>query len=154
VIPELRDITATADPHTGKYLVYLVVEAEEQTLRIPLQSASDGTLKWLSFVCLIVTQGNTYTFEEPENYLHPKMQRFLVELVRETMEQDNLPGHFILSTHSETIINQCKPEELILFSFEDGRSIARRLENPKSVEEQVNETGFGLGYYYAANAVT
>jgi hypothetical protein len=82
------------------------------------------------------------------------MQRFLVELVRETMEQDNLPGHFILSTHSETIINQCKPEELILFSFEDGRSIARRLENPKSVEEQVNETGFGLGYYYAANAVT
>jgi predicted ATPase len=154
VIPELTDITATADPHTGKYLVYLVVEAGDQNLRIPLQSASDGTLKWLSFVCLIVTQGSAYTFEEPENYLHPKMQRFLVELIREKIEEDVLPGHFILSTHSETIINQCKPGELFLFKFIEGKTVSSRLKNPLSVEQQVNETGFGLGYYYAANAVS
>lgn len=73
VIPDLLDITATADPHTGKYLVYLIIGDEDNPLKIPLQSTSDGTLKWLAFVCLAVSQGNEYTFEEPENYLHPRV---------------------------------------------------------------------------------
>lgn len=153
VLPELRDITVDADPHTGKYIAYLVVDSHDRSLRIPLQSASDGTVKWLSFVCLILTMGSAYSIEEPENFLHPKMQRFLISLIRESMEEDH-PGHFILSTHSETIINSCKPSELLLFEFKGGHTSCKRLENPESVSEQINRTGFGLGYYYAANAVS
>lgn len=153
VLPELSDIETIADPHTGKYLSSLIVSYKDESLRIPLQSASDGTLKWLSFVCLIVSGGGARSIEEPENFLHPKMQRMLVSLVRESMESDH-PGHFIISTHSESLINQCSPAELVLFSFKKGRTIAARLQSPDKVEEQINDTGFGLGYYYAANAVS
>ena len=151
VLPDLQDITATADPHTGKYLVYLHVGSEN--LKIPLQSASDGTLKWLAFVCLVVGRTVEYTFEEPENFLHPKMQQFFIDLLRDGLDGDESDGRFIISTHSETIINFCKPEELIIFSFDNGETKARRIDNIKEVVDQVNETGFGLGYYYARNVL-
>lgn len=153
VIPELKDITATADPHTGKYIVYLHVGTEPSDLKIPLQSASDGTLKWLAFVCLVVSQGAEYTFEEPENFLHPMMQQYLVSLLRDSIAEDASAGRFIVSTHSETIINQCKPEELILFYFENGETHCKHISNVDAVIKQVNDTGFGLGHYYAQNVL-
>jgi predicted ATPase len=150
VIPDLKDITATADPHTGKYLVYLHVG--DESLKIPLQSASDGTLKWLAFVCLAVSPGAEYTFEEPENFLHPKMQQYLISLLRDSMD-DDIPKRYIISTHSETIINQCHPDELILFYFDGGKTMCKNIENSEAVIKQVNETGFGLGHYYAQNVL-
>ena len=153
VLPELIDISTIADPQTGKYISYLVLSSDDHSLRIPLQSASDGTLKWLSFVCLINGHGSIYSLEEPENYLHPRMQTFLISLIRESLSSKH-PGYFILTTHSETIINQCNPEELILFDFKGGRTTIKRLDNPDTVRDQINKTGFGLGYYYAANAIS
>ncbi len=153
VLPELHNITAIADPHSGKCLVYLHVGNAEDPLKISLQATSDGTLKWLAFVCLVVAQGVEYTFEEPENYLHPKMQRNLVSLLRESIDEATKRRRFIISTHSETIINQCKPDEIILFSFENGATLCKRVSNSSSLIKQVNKTGFGLGHYYAINAV-
>lgn len=154
VLPELQDIVVTADPHSGKYIIFLIVGEGERTLRIPLQSASDGTIKWLAFVAMILARGSSYSLEEPENYLHPKMQQFLVELVRECIDEDQKDDFFILSTHSETVINQLKPEELIIFEFRKGSTFCRRLQNPISVSEEINRTGFGLGYFYSSNAVS
>ncbi len=153
VIPDLSEITATADPHTGKYLVYLHVNGENGPLKIPLQSASDGTLKWLAYVCLVVSQGSEYTFEEPENYLHPKMQQFFVSLIRDSIDASDEPSRFIVSTHSETIINQCAPQDLVLFHFHKGETKSSRVSNSDSLIKQVNDTGFGLGYYYTMNVV-
>jgi predicted ATPase len=152
VFPALNAITVTADPHTGRYLGFLLVGPDD--LRIPLQAASDGTLKWLALVTLIITRGGVYSIEEPENFLHPKMQQLLVDLVRDYSADPEKPGYFILSTHSETIINRCSPEELILFDFEEGVTRCGRLENSDAVLAEINRTGFGLGYYYASNAVS
>lgn len=153
VLPELSDITTAADPHTGKYISTILVSFGDSTLRVPLQGLSDGTLKWLSFVCLIISAGAARSIEEPENFLHPKMQKMMISLIRDSMISDH-PGHFILSTHSESIINQCSPKEIILFQFKGGETKAGRLSKPEKVEEQINETGFGLGYYYASNALS
>ena len=153
VLPELSDIATVADPHTGKYVSTITVMFGESSLKIPLQGLSDGTLKWLSFVCLIISRGAARSIEEPENFLHPKMQKMMIGLIRESMDGDH-PGHFIMSTHSESIINQCLPEELILFRFHRGSTTASRLTKPEKVAEQINATGFGLGYYYASNALS
>lgn len=153
VLPELENIDTRADPQTGKYISNLIVDAGEQTLRIPLQSASDGTLKWLSFVSLISSRGSVYSLEEPENYLHPRMQSALIDLIRESLSVEH-PGYFLLTSHSESIINQCRPKELLLFEFRGGCTTVNRLSNPQTVEEQINKIGFGLGYYYAANAIS
>lgn len=152
VLPEMEAIAVSADPHTGKYLGYLIMD--NQGLRIPLQSASDGTLKWLALVTLIVTRGGAYSIEEPENFLHPKMQQYLIELIRDYAADEGRPGYFIVSTHSETIINRCSPEELVLFEFSEGATSCHRLRNGSAVLDQINQTGFGLGYYYANNALS
>jgi predicted ATPase len=152
VFPELKNVVVTADPHTGKYIGQMVIGENE--LKIPLQSASDGTVKWLALVVLIITRGGVYSIEEPENFLHPKMQQILIDLIRDYSADPEKPGYFIMSSHSETIINRCQPEELILFDFIDGRTVCKRLNNSNAVREEINRTGFGLGYYYANNAVS
>jgi predicted ATPase len=152
VFPDLKAIQVTQDPHTGKFLGNFIISAND--LKIPLQAASDGTLKWLAFVSLLTTSGGTYSFEEPENFLHPKMQQFIVSLIRDSLKEDNNGEYFILSTHSETLINQCAPKELILFSFNNGATSCKRLDSPEAVTQEINKTGFGLGYYYANNAVS
>lgn len=151
VFPELQQIQVAQDPHTGKYLVHLIVGSEDP-IRLPLQAASDGTVKWLAFVALIISSGTTYSVEEPENFLHPKMQQFLIQLIRDAPYRSG-EDYFILSTHSETLINQCIPEELILFSF-DGATSCHRLSDPEQVQKEINRTGFGLGYYYASNSLS
>jgi hypothetical protein len=153
VIEDLTDITTVHDPHTGKYLGGLTIDSEKP-IKIPLQSVSDGTLKWLCLVCLIIAQGFAYSIEEPENFLHPKMQKYLVALIREYMSSGKAMDYFILSTHSESLINQCNPEELVLFEFKESRTSCRRISDPSRVQEEINNTGFGLGYYYASNALS
>lgn len=152
VFPDLMDIAVTADPHTGKYQAYLIV-GKDNALRIPMQSASDGTVKWLCFIGVLVSMPGTYSFEEPENFLHPKMQQFLAELIRESMDGRNGNEHLIMSTHSETMINQFRPEELVIFDFVENRTHARRISNPQAVQSEINRGGFGLGYYYASNSI-
>lgn len=152
VLPELKDITVTADPHTGKYLGYLIIGKDN--LRIPLQAASDGTIKWLVLVTLIVTSRGAFSMEEPENFLHPRMQQFLIDIMRDSIETTWANSFTIISTHSETLINKCNPDELIIFEFKSDRTRCKRIENPLFVQDQINSTGFGLGYYYANNAIS
>jgi predicted ATPase len=152
VFPELNDIYITQDLHAGKYLVQLQV-SRQKNVRIPLQAASDGTIKWLSLVSLVVMKGGPSCLEEPENFLHPKMQTFLMDLLRESFDPEERENYFILSTHSETIINNCSPEDIVVFGFSSKGTACRRIENPENVRREINKTGFGLGYYYASNAI-
>lgn len=153
IFPELDDIFITKDMHTGKFLTLLSV-GNEKPLRIPLQGLSDGTVKWLALVSLLVTAGGPSSLEEPENFLHPRVQSFLVDLVRENSHSQTDLGYFILSSHSETVINSCRPDELIIFSYEDNRTFCKRVSNQDKVLEEINRTGFGLGYYYVSGALS
>lgn len=152
VYPTLEGIRVVQDPHTGKYSATVSLN-ENGGLKLPIQMLSDGTIKWLSLVCLLVTSGGAYSLEEPENFLHPRMQQFLIKIVRETLESDRRGGYFIVSTHSETVINCCSPDELILFDFQGGATHCWRIEDPDHVKEEINSSGFGLGYYYASESL-
>jgi predicted ATPase len=114
---------------------------------------SDGTAKWFTLVTAIVTNSNLFAIEEPENFLHPLMQIEIVRIVRnqyERLEQDRFA---LITTHSETILNRCQPTEIIIVEMKNGRTEAHRPDNASSVLEQIQETGFGLGYYYITGAV-
>ncbi|MFD1744179.1 AAA family ATPase [Rhizobium helianthi] len=151
VLPELEDINITQDLHLGRYVVTLSIR-KEKPLRVSIQAASDGTIKWLTLICLIVTNRGMGCLEEPENFLHPKMQSYLVEIIRDSINEHGR-DYFIITTHSETLINSCKPEELIIFQFGSSGTKCIRLSHPSKIKAEINDTGFGLGYYYAANAL-
>lgn len=153
LLPELEDISASADLHTGKYICELQMKGADSGVKIPLKSASDGTLKWLAFAAHLITDDQYLSIEEPENFLHPEMQSFLISLIRERME-DKANVHVVLSTHSETLINQLSPREIVIFEYKDKKSLANRVKNSFNVEEEINKTGFGLGHYYASNSLS
>jgi predicted ATPase len=153
VFPRLKDLVVSPDHHTGKFVVRAVID-EDYQLRVPLQSLSDGTVKWLSVASAIVANKDSFSIEEPENFLHPTMQQFFLQIARDAILDAPGSGNAIISTHSETIINACKPSEIIIFDFRSGRTTCRRIKNIDKIQSEINRTGFGLGYYYASNTLS
>lgn len=121
---------------------------------IPVSQISDGTLKWIALVTAALTEQAVFSIEEPENYLHPTLQKKIVTVLRDILfnDEDELKVT-ILTTHSETLLNSCRPKELIITYFEDGGTKATRCSNADEVSDEINRTGFGLGYYYLTDAL-
>lgn len=143
---------AVNDSFSNKITVYVDVPGDKNDVDFPLEFISDGTVKWLAFLTALLTESSGFALEEPENFLHPDIQRQAVELIRaETEESDNL--YVLLTTHSETLLNSSKPDEIILVSMTDGITASKRLDDPDAIDNEIFETGFGLGYFYISGAL-
>jgi predicted ATPase len=147
----IQRVYVLPDPIESKIRIFLSVDYEDGLLELPFSLASDGTAKWFALVTAILTNQSLFAIEEPENFLHPLMQREIVRIVRETFEERD--SFALMTTHSETILNNARPEELIIVSMEGGITKANRPRHGELLIEQINKTGFGLGYYYMAGAV-
>jgi predicted ATPase len=149
----LHDVDVANDPFDNQLRVSFLVRNGEYTAKVPLSFMSDGTLKWLSLVTAALTASSVFSIEEPENYLHPQMQGQFVSIMREILFKERKNACTLMTTHSETLLNHCKPDELIVVSLSDGRTIARRSSNQREISLEIEKTGFGLGYYYISGVV-
>lgn len=71
--------------------------------------------------------------EEPEVYLHPSLQRKIVNILKEI----SISNQVFISTHSPIVVSQLKPKELVCVKKENG--ITKKLESdPVSI---INELG-------------
>ena len=62
--------------------------------------------------------------EEPENGLNPKIVREMVTMFRSFCED----GHVIwLNTHSQTLLSELRPEEVVLVNKKNGHTILKQL---------------------------
>jgi predicted ATPase len=147
------DIDVRNDTFDNKLKVYTTMRSEGREIVIPLSLLSDGTVKWLSLVTAIVTGGSIFSLEEPENFLHPRMQIEIVGMIREAMERQHLRGFAILTTHSETILNYLDPSEVIVITMELSRTEANRVDDAENLRTQIKETGFGLGFFYVTGTI-
>ena len=90
---------------------------------------SDGTYNLLALIT-VVLQSNKPQFlliEEPENGLNPKIVKELVGFFR---EQCHEKGHFIwLTTHSQSLVSELKPEELIIVDKINGETKIKQFKN-------------------------
>lgn len=152
VVKELESIEIKTDIHSGKYHGFITV-TKNRRLKIPFSSVSDGTIKWLALVTSVITSRSANSIEEPENFIHPKMQSFIVSFIKDNID-DDARQFGIISTHSETLINACAPNEVIVFDYISGQTVANRVSDNASLIDEINKTGFGLGFYYARNAIS
>lgn len=127
--------------------VHFVIKSGDGKTVLPLSAMSDGTIKWLALITVILTRESIFSIEEPENYLHPLMQQEIVNLMREHLSKEQF---ILMSTHSETILNNAFPKEIIVVCFKNGRTSAARPNNADIIMDEIQKTGFGLGYYYIA----
>lgn len=149
-VPSISDVEVENDPFDNLLRCRITIGTGRKKAVLPLGSMSDGTVKWMSLIVRLLTSRDALLLEEPENYLHPLMQKEIVRLLRELIRNS---GFTIVSTHSETLLNAVRPEELVLVSYSEQGTKARRVSNSLDVAEEINRTGFGLGYYYLADAV-
>jgi len=149
----IEDFYVWNDPFDNQLRVSFKVRSGQYVADMPLALMSDGTLKWVALVTAALVTRSVFSIEEPENYLHPLMQAKLVGILREILFRDDQYRMTLMTTHSETLLNECTPEELVILGLEDGRTKAIRCTNAEEVRQEIQRTGFGLGYYYVTNAL-
>lgn len=147
--PHIQGIEASPQLDQGKHTCILRYGTPQSTINLPLSSASDGIVKWLALVTALYSGAAILGVEEPENFLHPHMQREFIGISRLYALRSRI-GFLLISSHSETLINACEPGELVITNFISGETRAKRIESPEAVVEEINKTGFGLAYYYSS----
>ncbi|MCE5251068.1 AAA family ATPase [bacterium] len=149
----IRNIDVENDRFDNLLKVKLWIEKKDHSTVLPLSSMSDGTIKWLSLVTAILTSPSIFSLEEPENFLHPHMQSEVVRLMRNAASSKRKKNCMLLSTHSETILNSANPNEIVIVSFMEGKTRANRCSNQEEIMYEIQETGFGLGFYYISGSM-
>lgn len=106
----------------------ILVYEKALTRPINRELISDGTYNIIAILTALY-QSKTPQFlciEEPENGLNPKVVKHLVALCKDLCEEH---GHYIwLNTHSQSIVSQLQPEEIILVDKIDGFTKAKQFE--------------------------
>jgi len=151
--PSILDIDVNNDPFNNQLVVKVYIKSEGDAMVLPLSAMSDGTIKWITLITAILTSREIFSIEEPENFLHPWMQSEIVNIMRNTFNAKNEESFILMTTHSETLLNYSKPDEIIVIKLLNGKTIAKRLDNVELINEEIKNTGFGLGYYYVSNAL-
>ena len=110
---------------------------------------SDGTLR---FICLATAllqpqPPATMLFDEPELGLHPYALTLLGNLFRQAATQGN---QVIVSTQSAPLLNEFRPEDIIVVERSDGESTFRRL-NSADLSEWLQD--YGLGELWQKNVL-
>jgi len=90
--------------------------------------------------------------DTPEAYLHPTLQRNLLDYVRNSINEAEKKGEklqFFVATHSTIIINEAGPEELYVMRFPDespdGNQLSRIATDEERfhlIREVLGDTGF------------
>ena len=113
-------------------------------------SLPDGVIKIIALAVGILSRNrDSAIIEEPENYLHPWASEWLIEYLRKYFAQ----GSCILTTHSETVLNQVHPQEIVIVTNDTGNTEAFRLHNKRALTKVIQDSGFGCGYHYVTGAL-
>ncbi len=102
----------------------------ENALKKPLTKRliSDGTYNILAIIAAVYQseEPQFLCIEEPENGLNPKVIQVMVELFRDKCKEK---GHNIwLNTHSQTLVSELTPEEIILVNKVNGQTQTKQIQ--------------------------
>lgn len=142
------------DQFNNQLVVKISIRSGSFEAMLPLSAMSDGTVKWLALITAIFTSRTIFSIEEPENFLHPWMQAEITEIMRTHLGEKELPGFVLMTTHSESLLNSVRPDEIIIVSLTNGRTVARRVRRLSRLKEEISKTGFGLGHFYVSNTLS
>ena len=152
VNPDIKSINIKVDQSRGVLIPSITLGVNNQERVFSFDKISDGTVKWIA-LCVDLLSLNTFSaIEEPENFLHPRMQELFISLVRNVCEKNAISK--IVSTHSESLLNLCAPNELIIFDFDENGTTASRPDNMENLEQVLANSDFELGYFYRTGVLS
>lgn len=126
-IPEFERIEIKSEEINGEAKLKIYEKNTKRAFHKHL--ISDGTYNILTLLTAVYQSDEPQflCIEEPENGLHPQVIKELVHFFRDACEEK---GHYIwLNTHSQTLVSQLQPEEIILVNKKKGETIIKQLKN-------------------------
>ena len=118
----VRDVDVSIEG--GTVQVFL----QENRWVVPATRLSDGTLRWLSLLAILLNPRPQFLvcIEEPEMGLHPDLLPPLAELLKEASQRMQL----IVTTHSDTLVDALSdtPESVLVCEKLEGSTTMRRLD--------------------------
>lgn len=109
----------------------LQLYVEEDEMEIPASRLSDGTLRYLALLVILLNPNPPplIVIEEPELGLHPDVIPKLAALLIEASERTQI----VITTHSRTLVDALgdDPESVIVCEKHNGQSTFERLDGPR-----------------------
>jgi predicted ATP-dependent endonuclease of OLD family len=149
----IANLDVENDPFDNKLIVKIFIKTGEYNAVLPLSAMSDGTIKWLALITAILTSKTIFSIEEPENFLHPWMQAEIANIMRNHINEKKEHSFVLMTTHSESLLNHSEPNEIVLVDLENGKTIAKRIENIQLIKDEISNSGFGLGHFYFSDSL-
>lgn len=118
----------------------LYFEIKESGQLVPASQASDGTLLVLAYLSILYLPKppRLLLVEEPENGIHPKRLRDILEILRNLVHEQP-HTQVVLTTHSPYGLDLFKPEEVTLCTMQDNGEIKTiRLSDSPTVLQQLD----------------
>ncbi|UQA59137.1 AAA family ATPase [Polyangium aurulentum] len=107
---------------------------EEEHWTIPATRLSDGTIRWLALLAVLLDPNPPplVCIEEPELGLHPDLMNHLARLLKDASERMQL----VVTTHSEALVDAFTdtPEAVLVCERHEGSTTMRRLERDRLAE--------------------
>jgi len=131
--PEQVTMLQQAD---GKGLYFKLQESGQL---VPASQASDGTLLVLAYLSVLYLPQppRLLLIEEPENGIHPKRLRDILELLRNLVHEQS-HTQVVLTTHSPYVLDLFKPEAVTLCTkLETGEIKTTRMSDSPDVVRQL-----------------
>jgi|Deesub1362B_J571_1020462.scaffolds.fasta_scaffold00998_11 predicted ATPase len=145
-IPEIEELLS---PLTEQGKTYVAVREKGFKGKFDYAQISDGTLRLLAFITAINLDSGLTCFEEPENFVHPRLLKLVVEILKNSEKQ------VIISTHSPYLLDYVNLEDLIIVKKEEGKTKTKRIEEREEKERvrSLLSEGIPLGEAYFTGAV-
>lgn len=115
----------------------LVMFAEEDRIPRELYWAGSGFQVWCQLLTHLLraeeSEADLIVIDEPEIYLHPNLQRQLIQLLR------GVPSDVVVATHSTDVINEAEASDVLI--VDKKRRSARRVTEPAGVRQALDIIG-------------
>lgn len=109
--------------------IKLEKEINGKSRSIDSKKLSEGEQQLITIIGineLVLNKNSIALFDEPDTYLHPKWQRYLISDIVEYMEQSsNTTNSFIITTHSPQLLLNAKADKTFVKILDDGKIIEK-----------------------------
>jgi len=117
---EVEEITTPIRRDAPKTMISIKIKEKDFDKPFPSWVLSDGELKILAMLASLYspTPPPLIALEEPENFIHPHLLEFVVDLLKGASDRMQI----LLTTHSPLLVDLLDPEDLIIIGREKGQT--------------------------------
>ncbi|HEX5753499.1 MAG TPA: AAA family ATPase [Archangium sp.] len=138
-LPEIRNVFVRPAPTPGHQRLWFNQKDGQQ---FDSEHVSDGVLAFtaLAMHAISAEEGQLFFIEEPEQSIHPKRLRELVDLLKDIVRERKC--QFVIATHSTVLLNAFRdePEAILLFRRSETGTRVKRLSDVPELLELLQQT--------------